>query len=319
MLDKIELFKTRIFYEDKTYLLVSDAAKALGYESTVDFMGKYSELIVSIEQMPKLISETDFNWLLSNDADSLEKLKHLEITKIDTLRLKTETHKSLYPLKVMFASEMFKRKALYAGLSTVEEYIEKEDYPSEICEMIKEMQKEKDVIHAYKEQILRLKDSKLIDFQLLDKLGLEIQNYTRIKEGRAYLESFIVGKGIFYMIYLEGDEDYTNLAVVDGEFFLSEYDFTEDRFVQRKIGKDPSERDYRRYGVIDNILYVLMNKKIDDSGVDLLECSEAGIKMYLSQSEALKLLNPNMYRELLLVDGIVHFSCNSYLTKLDSI
>ena len=316
MLDKIELFKTRIFYENKTYLLVSDATKALGYESVETFIEKYSELIVSIEQMPKLISETDFNWLLSHDAVSLEKLKHLEITKIDTLRLKTETHKSLYPLKVMFASEMFKRKVLSTGLSTVEEYIEKVEYPLEIGEMIKEMQKEKDVIRAYKEQVLRLEDSKLIDFQLLDKLGLGIQSYTRIKEGRVYLESFIVGKGIFYMIYLDGDEDYTNLTVVNGELFLSEYDFAEDKFVQCKIGKDPSGRDYRKYGVIENILYVLMNKKIDDAGVDLLECSEAGVKMYISQSEALKLLNPNMYRELLLVDGIVDFSCDSYLTKI---
>ena len=316
MLNKIELFKTRIFYENKTYLLVSDAAMALGYKSTADFVGKYSELIVSIEQMPKLISETDFNWLLSNDAVSMEKLKHLEITQIDTLRLKTETHKSLYPLKVMFASEMFKRKALYAGLSTVEEYIEKVDYPSEICEMIKEMQKEKDVIRAYKEQILRLKDSKLIDFRLLDKLGLEIQNYTRIKEGRAYLESFIVGKGIFYMIYLEGDGDYTNLMVDNGELFLSEYDFAEDKFVQCKIGRDSSERDYRKFGVIENIIYVLMNKRIDDAGVDLLECSEAGVKMYISQSEVIKLFNPNLYRELLLMEGIVDFSCNSYLTKI---
>lgn len=319
MLNKIELFNTRIFHKDKTYLLVSDAAKALGYESTADFMGKYSELIVSMEQMPELISETDFNWLLSNDAVSLEKLKHLEITKIDTLRLKTENHKSFYPLKVMFASEMFRSKALSAGLSTIEEYIEKVDYPSEICEMIKEMQKGKDVIHTYKEQILRLQDSQLIDYQLLDKLGLEIQSYTRIKDGRVYLESFIAGKGIFYMIYLEGDEDYTNLAVVDGELFLAEYDFTEDKFIQCKIGKDPSERDYREYGVIENILYVLMNKKIDDAGVDLLECSEPGVKMFISQSEAIKLLNPNMYRELLLVDGIVEFSCNSYLTKLHSI
>ena len=316
MLNKIELFKTRIFHENKTYLLVSDAAKALGYVSTADFMDKYSELIVFIEQMPKLISETDFNWLLSNDAASLEKLKHLEITQIDTLRMKTETHKSLYPLKVMFASEMFKSKALSAGLSTVEEYIQKVDYPSEICRMIKEMQKEKDVISAYKEQILRLEDSKLIDLQLLDELGLEIQNYTRIKEGRAYLESFIVGKGIFYMIYLDGDEDYTNLMVDNGELFLSEYDLTEDRFVQRQIGKDPSGRDYRKFGVMENIIYVLMDKRIDDAGVDLLECSEAGVKMFISQSEVIKLFNPNMYRELLLVDGIVDFSCDSYLTKI---
>lgn len=316
MLDNIELFKTRIFYENKTYLLASDAAKALGYESTESFIDKNSELIVSMDQIPKLISETDFNWLLSNDAVSLEKLKHLEITKIDTLRMKTETHKSMYPLKVMFASEMFKRKALYAGLSTVEEYIEKVDYPSEICGMIKEMQKEEDVINAYKEQILRLDDSKLIDIKLLDNLGLEIQNYTRIKEGRAYLESFIVGKGIFYMIYLDGDEDYTNLTVVNGELYLSEYDFTKDKFVQCKIGKDPSGRDYREFGVIENILYVLMNKRIDDAGVDLLECSETGVKMYISQSEAIKLFDPNMYRDLLLVDGIVDFSCDSYLTKI---
>ena len=58
------------------------------------------------------------------------------------------------------------------------------------------------------------------------------------------------------------------------------------------------------------------DQKIDGAGVDLLECSEAGVKMYISQSEALKLLNPNMYRELLLVDGIVDFSCDSYLTKI---
>lgn len=315
-MNKIELFKTRIFYKDKIYLLISDAAKALGYESIADFMGKYPELIVSMEQMPELISETDFNWLLSNDAVSLEKLKHIEITKIDTLRMKTETHKSLYPLKVMIASEMFRSKALFAGLPTIEEYIEKVDYPSEICEMIKEMQKEKDAICAYKEQILRLEDSKIIDLQLLNKLGFEIQNYTRIKEGKAYLESFIVGKGIFYMIYPDGDEDYTNLTVVNGELFLSEYDFMEDEFVQCNIGKDPSGRDYREYGVIENIIYVLMNKKIDDAGVDLLECSERGVKMYISQSEAIKLFNPNMYRELLLVDGIVDFSCDSYLTKI---
>lgn len=316
MLNEINLFKTRVFYENKTYLLVSDVAKALGYESTTDFMGKHPELIVSMEQMPKLISETDFNWLLSNDAVSLEKLKHLEVTKIDTLRFKTETHKNLYPLKVLFASEMFKRKALNAGLSTAEEYIEKVDYPSEICGMIKEIQKQEDAIREYKEQILRLKDSRFIDYQLLDKLGLEIQNYTRIKEGKIYLESFIVGKGIFYMIYLEGDEDYTNMTIVNGELFVPEYDFTKDEFVQCNIGKDPSGRDYREYGVIENILYVLMNKKIDDAGVDLLECSEVGVKMYISQSEAIKLFNPNMYRDLLLVDEIVDFACDSYLTKI---
>lgn len=42
----------------------------------------------------------------------------------------------------------------------------------------------------------------------------------------------------------------------------------------------------------------------------------AGVKMYISQKEVIKLFNPNMYRELLLVDGIVDFSCDSYLTKI---
>ena len=315
MLHKIDLFKTRIFHENKAYLLASDAAKGLGYKSVEDFICEYSELIVSMEQMPKLISETDFNWLLSSDADSLEKLKHLEITKIETLRFKTEAQKSLYPLKVMFASGVFKREALHAGFSTVEEYIEKVEYPEEIRRMIEEIKADKDVIHAYKEQVLRLKDTQFIDYKLLDRLGFEIQSYTRIKDGRVYLESFIVGKGIFYMIYLDGDEDYTGLSVMDGELFVPEYDFTEDSFVQRRIGKDSSERDYRKYGTFENILHLLMNKKIDDAGVDLLECSEAGIKMFISQSEALKILDSNMYRELLLVEGIVDFTCTSYLTE----
>lgn len=132
--------------------------------------------------------------------------------------------------------------------------------------------------------------------------------------GRVYLESFILGKGIFYMICLDGDEDYTRFTVMYGELFVSEYDFTEDSFVQCSIGKDSTERDYRKYGIFENILYLLMNKKIDDVGVDLLECSEAGIKMFISQNKALKILDSNMYRELLLVEGIVDFTYTSYST-----
>ena len=315
MLNKIELFNTRIFHKEKTYLLVSDVAKALGYKMVEDFIDEHPELITFIDQMPKLVSETDFNWLLCNDAASLKRMEHLEITKIDTLRLRTEEHKSLYPLKVMFATEMFKRKASHAGFTTIEEYIENVDYPIEIQKMIEEIQGNKDVIRTYKEQILRLQNSEFIDYQLFNKLGLEIQSYTRIKEGKLYLESFIAGKGIFYMIYLGGDEDYTGVMIEDGEWFVPEYDFTEDKFVRYQIGKDITERDYRQYGVLENVLYVLMNKKIDDAGVDLLECSEAGVKMYISQSEALKIFAPNMYRELLLVEGIVVFSCTSYLTE----
>lgn len=47
----------------------------------------------------------------------------------------------------------------------------------------------------------------------------------------------------------------------------------------------------------------------------MLECSDAGIKMFISQTEALKIFDSNMYGDLLLVDGIVDFSCASYLTE----
>ena len=48
--------------------------------------------------------------------------------------------------------------------------------------------------------------------------------------------------------------------------------------------------------------------------VDLMSCNAPGISFYISQSEVIKLFIPNMYRDIVLIDGDMDFvySKNNY-------
>ena len=63
----------------------------------------------------------------------------------------------------------------------------------------------------------------------------------------------------------------------------------------------------------DNEVFLL----VEDVGIDLLCCESAGISFYISQSEVIKLLNPNMYREIILIDGMADFDYNQYITETE--
>lgn len=314
MLTKVEVFKTRIFQNNKVYLLARDVAQALGYEKLEDFMNDNTKYVELLDSMPPLITEYDFNVLLLQKKEAFEKLQHFEITRVETLRAKTEIQKGLYPIKKMIAHNMFEEKAKELGMSSVNEYIEKVDYPNEVRRAMDELITKRDVLREYSKMCSKLLEPEYLDKQVLEKYGLAIQSYTRIQNGSIYLESFIVGKGIFYMLSLGGDEFYTGLSMVNGELYIPEYDYQSEGISMSKIGIDPTGREYREHGVFENIRFILEEKDIQDAGVDLLECSQAGVKLYISSGEAFKLLNPNMYREVILLEGIIDFEQSVYLT-----
>ena len=54
---------------------------------------------------------------------------------------------------------------------------------------------------------------------------------------------------------------------------------------------------------------------MEDVGVDLLSCNAPGISFYISQAEVIKVLNPNMYRDIVLIDGDAGFDYSKTITK----
>jgi hypothetical protein len=46
-----------------------------------------------------------------------------------------------------------------------------------------------------------------------------------------------------------------------------------------------------------------------------MSCNAPGISFYISQAEVIKLLNPNMYRDIVLIDGDADFAYSKTITK----
>ena len=128
----IDLFITRIIIDNKVYLLAKDVRKALGYRSIEQLQIEHAGIVKHIKDLPALVLESDFNTILIFDIDAMKRVKHIEITRVETLRSNTEAIKSIYPLKLMMAGKMFENEAKNAGFQNVSEYIEEVDFAKEI-------------------------------------------------------------------------------------------------------------------------------------------------------------------------------------------
>ena len=153
----------------------------------------------------------------------------------------------------------------------------------------------------------------MINNDILHKNDLQIQQYIHIKDCTPYLESFIVGRGIFFSVYDDGYA-FDELRVENNDLIIPTYDYDVDD-LNKNYGHDSDMRDYRKYGCLENILYLITHKDVEDVGVDLMCCDAPGINFYISQSEVIKLLNPNMYRNIVLIDGDIDFDYSKTITK----
>ena len=309
---KINYFKNRIIIENTVYLLAVDVANALGFSDLDAFIKEHSDIVErSNKALPEIVLESDFNNLLLMNEAALQRLGHIEITKVDTLRSHTETIKNFYPLKYMIEGEILKHKALSTGYKSVEEYIENVEFPKDIDEAKQNVVSKADLLHSLSKNNEKIEE--LVDIDVLKQYALSIQQYTHIKEGIPYLENFIAGKGIFFALY-DSDYAFDLLKVIDSDLIIPTYD-NGDELVDANFGHDADMRDYREYSALENILYIITHKKVEDVGVDLLYCESPGINFYISQTEVVKLLNPNMYREIILIDGTAHFDYSSFITE----
>lgn len=311
---QIKYFNTRIIRDNEVFLLAEDVAAALGYSDVKLFLSKHNDIINTTNAiLPALVKENDFNSILLSNKDVLQHIGHIEITKVDTLRSHTEAIKSFYPLKYMLEGKVLEYRAADAGYKSVSEYLDKVELPKDYSEEKRKFVSRKDILHSLKEH--RRKINELIDYEVLQQNGLVVQHYIHIKEGIPYEESFIVGKGIFFSLY-DSDYAFDMLKVISGDLIIPTFDGYEE-FKDTNYGHDLDKRDYSEYSTLENILHIISHKKVEDVGIDLLCCESAGISFYISQSEVIKLLNPNMYREIILIDGMADFDYNQYITETE--
>lgn len=314
IMEKLKLLQTRVFHENKVYLLASDIAELMEYDEAL-FVENYRNIICNLDYMPPLVLETDFNALLLEDDELFERMQHLEITKVDTLRFETEIQKSIYPLKFLFGGELFEHNAKMARYNSISEYINKVDFPNEIRKAFDNLQKDTAALKYYLDECEKSNNLDNIDVKLLSDNKLELQGYTSIKDGRPSYEEFIVGNGIFYQISYDSDEIYTELRIENNELIIPEFNMTGAGIEECNQGYDPDGRDYRMYGIFENLFHILLTKNIEDAGADLLLCEAPGVKAYISSQEAFRLLNPNMFRNVLLFEGKIDFEKDTYLTE----
>ena len=308
---KINLFKARVVIDNKVYLLASDVRKAFEYDSIEPLKRDYPGIVKRKKQLPELVLESDFNSMMLTNKTVAERFQHIEITRVESLRTNTESLKSIYPLKFLMAGKMFESKALEAGFQSVDEYIDKVDFMNEIKSEKEKLLSKRDLLDCIQESREKLKS--LINFDTLQMYGLSIQHYIHIKECVPYLESFIVGPGIFFSVY-DSDYEFENLKIDNHDLMIPTYEYEKGDIVEN-YGHDPDMRDYSKYSTLENIIHILKHKEIEDAGVDLLCCQAPGIDFYISQTEVIKLLNPNMYRDVILIDGDILFDYTKSITE----
>ena len=314
MMVKEYLFKTRVIVENKVFLLAEDVVKKLGYDSLKSFANAFPELIVEKNGLPKLVEETKYNNIILSDVELSNRIKHLEYTRVDTLRSRAETLRSFYPLKFMLAGGIMERKAYDAGYESVEKYINDVEYPEELNEEKATMIRKADLISSMENTKKKIDD--LVDYDVLKKYNIKLIQYMHINEHGLHVEPFLAGNGIFFALY-DSDYAFDELKVIDGDLVIPTYDEYEDSFIEKNYGHDISGRDYSNYSCIENILYIISNKEFEDVGVDLMHCQHLGIDFYISQTEMIKMLSPSQYSNIILIDGVEDFEFSKYITPLE--
>ena len=181
----------RILVGNDVYLQAAACAELLGTDQEM-FLGWCRET-EDIGDFGACVPEREYNRILLERFPGRPEM--IQYTWADTLDVRKENVLKLYPLKMLFVSEMFKAKAGECGMD-VGEYIEKIDYPEEV-------QKEKERMAAKKHASEKIREhekslERVRETVPLGKLGLEIRSMAFLQQEGISITSFLAGDGIFF-------------------------------------------------------------------------------------------------------------------------
>lgn len=312
MANKKEIkFTTKIFHDKKVYLVLSDVAKALNYSTKQSFADAHSNIITRIKGIGDCILETDYNSLLVKDDKALSKQKHIEVTKVDTLRSKIEMVTSMYPLKLAFGKGYFDLMAKKHGCISVEEYILKYDLPVEEQKCLKEIREHRESNTYYKEEVQALYDKSKLDIDKLRKYGLDVQVMTQITcDGHMKLISYIVGVGVFIEFSSYEYHEWDKISVDEKGDILVLY-FNEDCPEEGEqiinLSDSGIERDFRQYGIAENLIWCIENlnvESLEDYEYEVFGYHSETVNFEIGIELLVKMIKPDASNTVY-VDGIV--------------
>ncbi len=322
MQNKQVKFSTKIIQDNKIYLPLSDAIKALGYKRK-RFYDKYSSLIENIKGI-KVIKETDYNNLLSENESALSQQGQIEVTKIETLRSKIDSVMSFQPLKVALARDYLQMMATRTGCKSVEEYILVHEIPEEKQKALTELMQESKANSNY---INMVKYLRTFDMDKLHSFGLDMQYLVSIDGiGRVDIDAYMVGKGVFCKV--TDLEDYAAWEELDidenGNVILPYYNYDakipEDRDKRINLSNPVIEHDFRDGNVIENMLWCIENLDVDtleDYEFDVFGLCDDVIDFSMGIELLVKLIKPDAINTIY-TDRIIDIEKGSYMTEFDS-
>lgn len=323
MANKPVKFETKIIYNSKIYLRVSDVAKVFNQKIS-EFKELHSNMIAKIPSCGECISETDFNQLLADDLIFMKKQEQLEITKIESLRAKTDAVINFQPLKILLGRNMLKQLADMKGCKTIEEYITKYEVPGEMNKALEELLQNRDRNIDYSKMVDYLfHQTKDFDIERIRSYGLDVQVLTSVQiDGKVTLDAFVVGKGVFYRVTDFGDYELWNELYIDdnGELILPYCNYDSRNPEERNINISTSgiDRDFREHGVIENMLWCIENLEV--TGIEDLEYSVIGCNLETVLFEVpiellIKMVRPDAVSTIY-IDKIIDLEHEEYLTDV---
>lgn len=323
MANKIIKFNTKVIHNNNVYLKVSDVAKVFNMK-VVDFKQSHSECIEKIPACGDCILETEFNKLLSYDSTAMGKQGQLEITKIESLRAKTDSVISFQSLKMLLGRSMLQQLADMKGCKSIEEYITTYELPKEMNEALKEfLQKPKRNSSYIKMVDYTFHKTDEFDIEKIRSLGLDVQVLTSIKSANNMnLDVFVVGKGIFYRVTNYGDyEQWDNLYTDSNENLILPYcdfDSNSPEEIEINLSQSGIDRDFQEHTVIENMLWCIQNlpvTEIEDYEYDVIGCDLETIKFSVSIELLIKMIRPDAVSTLF-IDKVVDVENEYYLTDV---
>lgn len=323
MANKIIKFNTKVIRNNNVYLKVSDVAKVFNMKMA-DFKQSHSDIIEKIPSCGDCILETEFNKLLSEDSSAMEKQWQLEMTKIESLRAKTDSVISFQPFKMLLGRSMLQQLADMKGCKSIEEYITTYELPEEMNKELKELMQNSKRNTGYIKMVdYTFHKTDEFDIEKIRSFGLDVQVLTSIKcDGRMNLDVFVVGKGIFYGITNYGDyEQWDNLYTnSNGDLILPYCDFDSNSPEEIEINLSQSgiDRNFQEHTVIENMLWCIENLKvteIENYEYDVIGCNLDTIQFSVPIELLIKMIRPDAVRTIY-VDKIVDLEYGGYLTDV---
>lgn len=337
-------FDTKVFSKGRVYLPASDCAEALGYETKERFLHDNPGIEKTINNIPELVAEEDYNSLLVENPKAFGSQRSIEMTKVTSLNADITSFVGMYPLKFAFAGFMYGAKARNKGCESVEEYIERYDYPEEAKRILREFKKSKTKCEDYDKEVSFVMDQRIFVPEVMAANGVELQLLTVIEKDKLDLHAFLVGEGLFYHLYLYGsydeyyfdaennevnsreeadhieacygDELFAQMYINEvGELCIPTYDDRTGDITQKTIGRTAESRDFRKYNVFENLVWAIQNSVIDRDSVDMAAYSAPGIYMYLDDSFVIQLAFHNDPKTVM-VEGIVEYDVKNKITKV---